>query len=78
MKVKTITAFIIILIFLVIVFQNAEQTEIRLLFWSLSVSKILLLLLTAFLGFLIGLIVSRSHPSGKKKTEKQEPDTERK
>jgi uncharacterized integral membrane protein len=54
--VKTVAIVILALILLIVILQNNESITLRFLFWGFSMSQILLLLLTALVGFAIGLL----------------------
>ncbi len=58
MKPKTILAVMLGLVSIVIMLQNTQIVTLRLLFWTVSVSRILLLPLLVAVGFVIGYIVS--------------------
>jgi len=57
MKPKTILSLIVILISLIILIQNTEVVTFSILFWKLTMSKIVLLVITIILGFLIGFLI---------------------
>ncbi len=54
---KSITAAILLVLVIIIVFQNTEVVETRLLFATLSMPRALLLGLTLLIGVVIGLIL---------------------
>jgi len=60
MSAKTIFILIILTAFLVVLLQNTQVVELRLLFWKISMSRIILFPLTLFLGVIIGLILGRT------------------
>jgi uncharacterized integral membrane protein len=68
MNIKTIVMLVIIGLFLIILAQNAQVVILRLLFWEIDISQILLLPLTLCIGFLFGFIVAKvtSSKHGKK------------
>jgi len=49
----------LVLVFVVVVLQNTQVVRIQLLFWSLSMSRILLLLFSLVVGFAVGYYVAR-------------------
>jgi uncharacterized integral membrane protein len=55
---KLITIGILSLLALVIILQNTDEVQTRLLFMSITMPLAFLLFLTALLGFLIGILVS--------------------
>ncbi|MBS3818148.1 hypothetical protein KGY73_01380 [bacterium] len=62
MKPKAIGILIIMVLFLIILFQNIEIGSWRLFFWEVRVPRILPLLAMFFLGFVIGAIFQRDRP----------------
>jgi uncharacterized integral membrane protein len=73
---------IIILIFTVLVavfaLQNSGEVEIKLWFWTIRTSMVLVLILTFAFGALAGILFSlpgRSRKPGRKKAEQQVTDT---
>lgn len=54
---KTITALVFLSIFTVFILQNTEVVQIRFLFWQISLSRVVLLLGSLFIGVIIGLFV---------------------
>ncbi|MBU0683145.1 MAG: LapA family protein [Candidatus Omnitrophica bacterium] len=63
MKMKNSVITICAGLFLIFMIQNTQVVSIRFLFWKLSMSRIILLTLVMFIGFLIGFFV-------RKKTER--------
>jgi len=57
-KAKLIAIIVICILAVVIVLQNTELAQARILFWTVSMSRALLLLLALALGFLAGILVS--------------------
>lgn len=57
-KIKLAAIVIISIVALVIVLQNTEMTQARILFWNLPMSRALLLILTFVLGFVTGILVA--------------------
>jgi uncharacterized integral membrane protein len=59
MKIKTILILFILLIFIIILFQNLEVVSIQLLFWKFEVVPLVILFpITLLLGILIGFLSS--------------------
>lgn len=56
MKTKTIIILVLVALFLIILLQNTQVVEIRLLFWTISMSRIILLPLTLLVGCILGYI----------------------
>lgn len=59
MKIKYIALIVLVVLALIILFQNSKVIEIRLLFWRIEMSQIILVLLTLAVGFLLGIVVSK-------------------
>lgn len=57
MKVKTIIILILIVLFSIILIQNTQVVTVQLFFWKLSLSRIILIVVPLFIGFIIGLFV---------------------
>ena len=57
-KVKIILAAILTLLVIIIAFQNTEIVTIQLLFWHLTLSRIVVLFVTFVLGALAGILGS--------------------
>jgi uncharacterized integral membrane protein len=64
---KTIIAIVFLSIFTVFILQNAEVVEISFFFWKLSLSRVVLLLGSLFIGVLIGLFIGWEAAAKKKK-----------
>jgi uncharacterized integral membrane protein len=58
MKPKTIALLVLIGLFLIILAQNAQVVTLRLLFWEIGMSQIILLSVAMFVGFILGFIVA--------------------
>jgi len=54
MKTKTIIIAIVAILLLIIVLQNTQVVSLRLFFWTISMSRIILLALTLIVGFVLG------------------------
>jgi len=59
MKPKTVIIWIVVILILIVLFQNTQAVTLRLFFWELSMSQIFLIPLTLFIGFGIGYLVGR-------------------
>jgi len=66
MKAKTIIVLILIGLFLVIMLQNTQVVTFKLLFWEITMSRILLILVIMIIGVGLGYVLSRigSHNGG--------------
>lgn len=76
MRPKLIISLVVVILFMIFLFQNTQVVTIRLYFWSISMSQIILILLTLILGFVAGYILAKitgKHASALK-TEKLEPE----
>jgi uncharacterized integral membrane protein len=56
MNIKNIIGIIVLGLFIIVCLQNVEEVPIHFLFWSFTISKLLLLILTLIAGIFIGLI----------------------
>lgn len=59
MKTKTIIILVLIALFVIILIQNTQVVTLRLFFWKLGMSQIILIPLIMAIGFVVGLIVSK-------------------
>jgi len=59
MKAKVIVVLVLIGLFLVILIQNTQVVTLRLLFWKVGMSQIILVPLTMLIGFILGYIVAK-------------------
>ena len=64
MRLRSVVILVLLLLFLIVVVQNTEVVTVRLLFWDLVMSRIILLALTMGVGMIIGLLLGR--PWGKR------------
>jgi uncharacterized integral membrane protein len=60
MKPMTIVILILVALFVIILVQNTQVVTLRLLFWKLGMSQIILVPLTMLIGFIIGYIVAKT------------------
>ena len=60
MKPKTIIVIVLAALFLTILLQNTQVVTLRLFFWKVSMSQIILIPLAMAIGFVVGLIVSKA------------------
>lgn len=58
MKTKTIIALLFISLIIIFSLQNAEITDVKFLFWKLSISRILVILGSFVIGILVGILIS--------------------
>ena len=59
MKPKVIVGIIFGSLLLIILLQNTQVVSVQFLFWKLSMSRILLLLLSIFVGLVAGFFIGR-------------------
>ena len=59
MRLKFIVVAALIALFLIILIQNTEAVTLRLFFWKLGISQIILIPLTMAIGFIVGFVVSK-------------------
>ncbi len=59
MKLKTIIILVLIALFVVIAVQNTQAVTIQILFWKISMSRIIFIPLLMLLGFVIGFLVAQ-------------------
>ena len=57
MSFKSVTLLILIGLFIIVCIQNVETIPLHFLFWSMNISKLLLLLITLIIGILVGMII---------------------
>ena len=65
MKPKFITVVVIASLFLIFLLQNTQVVTLRLYFWQISMSQILLIPLTMLAGFVLGFIVAKLKGKGR-------------
>ena len=73
MQALLVLALALALFIAVFTLQNAELIDIRLLFWRFTVSKVLVILGSAFAGALAVLLVGIFHQRKKKEKAGEEP-----
>ena len=57
-RIKIIGIGVLVLLIIIVVLQNTERVDTRLLFFTITMPRALLLAATAALGFIIGLMSS--------------------
>ena len=60
MKAKTIVILVLIGLFLIILIQNTQVVTLRLLFWKIGMSQIILVPVIMLIGFVIGYLVAKA------------------
>jgi uncharacterized integral membrane protein len=69
MRPKFIVLLVLIALFLIILIQNTQVVTLRLFFWKVGMSQIILIPLTMAIGFVVGFVVSKV--TGKQPTQKK-------
>ncbi len=59
MRPKFIAVLVLIALFLIILIQNIQPVTLRLFFWKVGMSQIILIPLTMAIGFVVGFIVAK-------------------
>ena len=59
MKPKVIVVLVLLVISLIFIFQNSKVVTIQLLFWTVSASRIIMILGLLFIGFAVGFLLGR-------------------
>jgi len=70
-------ALTLTLLVLLFIFQNIEQTQVSFLFWTVSLSRALMLLVTLLLGVIIGIVSMAEKPVQETAPRNQEGMTEK-
>ena len=63
MKLKTAIIVILSVLFLIIVFQNTQVVSFRLLFWQLTMSRIVWLIIVLIIGLVMGYFLGAMRKS---------------
>jgi len=58
-RVRTVAILVLSLLSLVVIVQNTEVVSVRILFWDLTMSRIILLALSIAVGVIIGFLLGR-------------------
>jgi len=69
MRPKFIVVLVLIALLLIILIQNTQVVTLRLFFWKVGMSQIILIPLTMAIGFVVGFVVSKV--TGKQPTQKK-------
>lgn len=75
MKPKIIVATVVSIVLIIILLQNTQVVTLRVFFWKVSMSQIILISLTLLIGFVIGFIVTTV--LNKRSRKKNKPQMER-
>jgi len=66
MSPKVIGLIVLLIILLIFAVQNTQPVAVKLLFWEISTSAVLTILVSYLVGFLTGWLVSVLKPGGEK------------
>jgi uncharacterized integral membrane protein len=66
MRIRSVVILVLLLLFLVVVVQNTDIVSVRLLFWDLRMSRIILLALSLAVGVIVGFLLGRPWRRGQK------------
>lgn len=66
MKPKLIVVLVLIGLFVIVLIQNTQVVMLRLFFWKVGMSQIILIPLTMAIGFVVGYIVAKVIPKPRK------------
>ena len=69
MKPKFIVVLVLIALLLIILIQNTQVVTLRLFFWKVGMSQIILIPLAMVIGFIIGFVVSKVTGNQRRKTK---------
>ena len=58
-KPKLVVVLVLIALFLIVLIQNTQVVTLRLFFWKIGMSQIILIPLTMLIGFVVGYLVTR-------------------
>lgn len=58
MKIKLIAVFILILLAVIFIVQNATVVDVRIFFWVISISRVLLMFIILIIGILAGFLLN--------------------
>jgi uncharacterized integral membrane protein len=58
-KPKIVSAVVLALLVLILVFQNTQVVTVAFLFWKFEMSRVILILLAVMSGFICGYLVAR-------------------
>lgn len=72
MKPKIIVVLVIAALFLIFLIQNTQVVTLRLYFWEISMSQIILIPLAILVGFVFGFILAKIPWKNKKQVKKTE------
>ena len=56
---KLITVVVVAILFLIFLMQNTQMVTLRLYFWKIAISQVVLILLVMLMGFVIGYVFKK-------------------
>lgn len=69
MNARRITVLILTGLLIIVCIQNVETIKLNILFWSINISKLLLLIIFLVFGILTGILFSGTKKNPKEKSE---------
>ena len=66
MKPKLIIGIVAIILFVIFLIQNTQVVTLRLYFWKLSMSQIILISITMLIGIVVGYIIATMRGKARK------------
>jgi len=72
MKFRDIILVLLIVLVLIFVLQNTQIIEVKVLFWKLSISRVILIVLALVVGFILGRLSRISLGQGSKKNREDQ------
>ena len=73
-KPKQILILLVFIIFLILLIQNIKVMELNILFWTLTISRVVLIIIVYLLGIITGLLIDKVF--GKKRSQNDISKTE--
>ncbi len=71
MKAKQIISLVLIILLLIILFQNLSPVPLQVFFWTINVSLLLSLLVSFLIGLVVGILYATNLSRGRSNTEKK-------
>ena len=73
MRLRTVAILALLVLFLIVIVQNTEVVSVRLLFWDLAMSRIILLALSLAVGVIVGFLLGRPWQRRERYAIKKQP-----
>ncbi|UCE19359.1 MAG: LapA family protein [Gemmatimonadota bacterium] len=64
MKGKTLVIAVVLILFLIVLVQNTQIVTVKLFFWDMSMSRIILIFLAMLIGFVVGYFLQKLRHKG--------------